>query len=60
VEAAWVLVMAFFVLGGPIMVQAEADSMAKGVLTLTALFYLVTTALKLRRELIRVPAQPAA
>ncbi|MFT3727814.1 MAG: hypothetical protein QM759_08330 [Terricaulis sp.] len=59
VEAWWMAVLAWFVLGGPMCVQPAADSMAKFVLVLVMLPYMFDIALKLRRELMRVPAQPA-
>jgi hypothetical protein len=56
VEAAWVVLLAWFILGGPMMVTPAADSMAKFILALTVLPYLFDIGVKLRRELIRVPA----
>lgn len=59
IEAAWVALLAWFILGGPMMVTPAADSMAKFILVLTVLPYLFDIGLKLRRELIRIPTQPA-
>src|SRR5262249_54843213 len=59
IEAAWIAILALFSFGGPMCVLPAADSMAKFVLVLVALPYVFDIALKLRRELIRVPAQPA-
>lgn len=59
IEAAWVVILAVLAFGGPMMINATADSTARGILVLIALVYAASVGLKLRRELIRVPAQPA-
>jgi hypothetical protein len=60
IEAIWAALLAWFILSGPMFVQTTTDSTAKFILALVALPYVFDVILKLRRELIRVPAQPAA